>query len=121
MVYVGRLSRGNQPSEEGREVHAVLVTFTSSAGLSELEGPFTEYAHALKGVTGLVAKTWIRDRSRLGGFHVFTSREAADNYLSSDMVAGLTSNPAFSDFQIAHFDILDELSAITHSPQAVRA
>jgi hypothetical protein len=72
-------------------------------------------------VTGLVAKTWIHDGLTLGGFHIFTSREAADNYLSSDMVAGLTANPAFSDFQIRHFDILAELSAITHSPQAMRA
>jgi len=37
------------------------------------------------------------------------------------MVAGLTANPAFSDFQIRHFDILAEFSAITHSPQAMRA
>ena len=102
-------------------MHAVLITFTSSAGLSELQGPFTDYAHALRSMTGLVAKTWIRDGSTLGGFHIFTSREAADNYLSSDLAAGLTSNPAFSDFQIRHFDILEELSAITHSPQAVRA
>jgi hypothetical protein len=68
-----------------------------------------------------VAKTWIRDGSTLGGFHIFTSQEAAENYLKSEMVAGLTANPAFSDFQIRHFDVLDELSAITGSPQAVRA
>ena len=102
-------------------MHAVLITFTSSAGLSELQGPFTDYAHALRSVTGLVAKTWIHDGSTLGGFYIFTIREAADNYLSSDMVAGLTANPAFSDFQIRHFDILAEFSAITHSPQAMRA
>jgi hypothetical protein len=37
------------------------------------------------------------------------------------MAAGLRSNPAFSDFEIRHFDVLDELSAITGSPQAARA
>ena len=102
-------------------MHALLITFSSSAGLDDLKGPFTDYANALKGITGLVAKTWIQDGSTLGGFYIFTSRQAAEDYLNSQMVADLTSNPAFSDFQIRHFNVLDELSAITGSPQAVHA
>jgi hypothetical protein len=102
-------------------MHAVLITFSSAVGLDDLKGPFTDYANALKRVTGLVAKTWIQDGPTLGGFHVFASRQAAEDYLNSQMVADLTSNPAFSDFQIRHFNVLDELSAITGSPQAVRA
>ena len=102
-------------------MHAVLITFTSSASLDDLKGPFTDYANALRGVTGLVAKTWIQEGSTVGGFHIFASREAADNYVNSEMAAGLRSNPAFSDFQIRHFNVLDELSAITGSPQAARA
>ena len=70
------------------------------------------------GVAGLVAKTWIREGTTLGGFHIFTDRSRAEGYLKSEMVAGLTANPDFSDFQIRHFDILDELSAINGSPQA---
>ena len=102
-------------------MHAVLITFSSSASLDDLKGPFTDYANALKGVAGLVAKTWIQDGPTLGGFHIFTNRQAAEDYLSSQMVAGLTSNPAFSGFQVRHFNVLDELSAVTGSPQAVRA
>jgi len=99
-------------------MHAVLVTFTSSADLASLQEPFTEYAKALKGVAGLVAKTWIREGTTLGGFHIFTDRSKAEGYLKSEMVAGLTANPAFSNFEIRHFDILDELSAINGSPQS---
>jgi len=102
-------------------MHTVLITFTSSASVDDLKGPFTDIANALRGVSGLVAKTWIQDGSTLGGFYIFTSRQAAENYLNSQMVADLTSNPAFSNFQIRHFDVLDELSAITGSPQAARA
>jgi len=98
-------------------MHAVLITFATSASLNDLKGPFTEYAKALKGVDGLVAKTWIRGEATLGGFHIFTDRSKAEGYLNSEMVAGLTANPAFSDFQIQHFDVLDELSAINGSPQ----
>lgn len=102
-------------------MHSVLITFSSSATLDDLKGPFADYANALRGVNGLVAKTWIRDGSTLGGFYIFASRQAAENYLSSQMVADLTSNPAFSDFQIRHFDVLEELSAMTGSPQTVLA
>lgn len=102
-------------------MHAVLITFGSEAQQEDLTEPFTEYAKALCDVAGLVAKTWIADGATLGGFHIFTSREAADTYLGSEMVAGLTSNPAFSGFEIRHYSVLDELSRITASPQVALA
>lgn len=102
-------------------MHAVLITFRSAAALDDLAGPFADYAEALRGVEGLVSKTWIADGALVGGFHIFTSRETADCYLATDMVAGLTSNPAFSGFEIRHFDVLDDLSRITGSPARVLA
>lgn len=98
-------------------MHAVLITFRSSADLDDLAGPFTEYAHGLERVRGLAFKTWIRDGATLGGFHVFVDRVAADAYLGSEMVAGLTANAAFADFAVRHFAVLDELSRITGTPQ----
>jgi hypothetical protein len=98
-------------------MHAVLITFTTEATLDTLAGPFTDYAHGLCSMNGLVSKTWIRDGETLGGFHVFTSRATADAYLESDMAAGLIANQAFSDFAIHHYEILDALSAITGSPR----
>jgi len=102
-------------------MHAVLITFRSSADLDDLVGPFTEYATALQGVAGLVAKTWIRDGATLGGFHLFADRRAADAYLGGEMVAGLTTNAAFSDFEVRHFAVLEELSRITGSPLVAAA
>jgi hypothetical protein len=102
-------------------MHAVFITFTSAAGLADLAGPFTEYAQALRGIDGLVSKTWINDGDTVGGFHVFTSRDAADAYLSSAMVEGLTSNPLFHGFEVRHYAVLDDLSRITGSPQVALA
>ncbi|MEN8113020.1 MAG: YdhR family protein [Actinomycetota bacterium] len=102
-------------------MHAVLITFTSDAPVADLVQPFTEYARGLCSIDGLVSKTWIGDGTTLGGFHVFASRSAADAYLASDMAAGLVANPTFHDFEFRHFDIFDELSAITgtsHIPLA---
>ena len=100
-------------------MHAVLITFRSEADLGSLVAPFTDYANAMLQVEGLVSKTWITDGDVLGGFHIFTSRDSADTYLGSEMVAGLTSNPAFTGFEIRHFDVLGGLSDITGSPKAV--
>ncbi len=97
-------------------MHAVLITFQSSANLDDLVEPFTEYATALQRVPGFVVKTWIQDGATLGGFHVFTDRRAADAYLASAMVAGLTTHAAFSSFDVRHFAVLEELSRITGSP-----
>lgn len=102
-------------------MHAVLITFVTSASLDDLEDPFRDYAMGLRSVQGLVSKTWIRNGETLGGFHVFTREKDAERYLSSDMVAGLTSNPAFSDFEISHFDVLEEFSRITGTPSVAIA
>ncbi|MEZ5175257.1 MAG: YdhR family protein [Acidimicrobiia bacterium] len=97
-------------------MHAVLITFRTDATLEDLVDPFTDYAHAMQGVAGLVSKTWITDGDLVGGFHIFESTAAADDYLDSEMVASLTGNDTFHGFEVRRFDILDELSSITGSP-----
>lgn len=99
-------------------MHAVLVTFQSSASIEALAEPFAAYAEALCSVPGLIFKTWIKDGETLGGFHVFSGRGAADRYLGSEMVAGLTANPAFANFSIERYDVLGDLSATTGTPSS---
>lgn len=101
-------------------MHAMLITFRSTAELSDLKEPFDAYAKGLRAVDGLVCKTWLRDGQTLGGFHVFANRADAEQYLGSEMVAGLTSTPAFSGFEIRHWDVLEELSVINGTPQLAR-
>ncbi len=87
-------------------------------------GPFREYDEALCSVPGLVAKTWIKDGDTFSGFLVLESRAEAETYLGREMVAGLTSNPAFTEFtefSIDHFEVLDELSRTTGTPKPALA
>ena len=102
-------------------MHAVLITFQSTVELDSLAGPFTDYAHALTTVPGLVTKTWLQDGATLGGFHLFTGRAAAETYLNGTMAAGITANPAFGEFRIQHFSVLEELSRITGTWQLAGA
>lgn len=94
-------------------MHGVLITFASSVPVDQLSEPFHAYADGLQGVDGLVSKAWLDDESTVGGFHVFRDEAAADAYLSSDMVAELQANEAFSDFAVRRFNVLDDLSART--------
>ncbi len=97
-------------------MHGLLITFDCGASLDDLSGPFTDYATALQSQPGLVSKAWISTDDGYGGFHVFTVRAAADGYLGSDLAAGLMATDGFDNFQVQHFDVLDELSAITGIP-----
>ncbi len=102
-------------------MHAVLITFQSTADLDKLVGPFTDYAHALTAVPGLVSKTWLRDAATLGGFHLFTTRAAAESFLGGTLAAALTANPVFAEFRLHHYDVLEELSRITGISQPAAA
>ena len=97
-------------------MHAVLITFQSSASVEQVAEPFAAYAEGLRDVSGLILKTWIRDGETLGGFHVFSSRSDADRYLASEKVAGLTANPAFTEFVIERYDVFEDLSSRTGTP-----
>lgn len=94
-------------------MHALLITFYATDPIDRLAAPFTEYAHALRDVPGLLSKAWIRDGDNLGGFHLFTDRASADAYLSSDLASRLRSTEGFDDFEVRGFEVLDELSALT--------
>ena len=102
-------------------MHAVLVTFRSSASPDALRGPFGDYANALKDQPGLVMKTWLADGETLGGFLLFADRGAADAYLQGPMLGAVKGNPAFTDWEVHHFDVLDDLSGVTGTPRAALA
>lgn len=94
-------------------MHGVLITFDCAVSIDDLTAPFTDYATALKSQPGLISKAWIATDTGYGGFHVFTDRSSADGYLGSDLAADLMATDGFDNFQVRHFDVLDDLSAMT--------
>ena len=97
-------------------MHSMLVTFKTAASPEELAGPASEIAKAMLGVKGLISKTWIGDGDIIGAFYLFSDRAAAESYLDGEIIAGLKQNPAFSEFNTRHFDVMDELSALNGTP-----
>lgn len=100
-------------------MHACLITYHSTVEPDALVDVFTGYAQAIAAVPGLVAKSWLRDGATLGGFYLFTDRAAAEAYLDDALVADLAAHPGFAQFRLQHYDVLDELSRITGSPQPI--
>ena len=93
-------------------MHAVIITFTTSAPPESLEQPFRNFAEALLRVEWFVSKVWLNDGATFGGSYVFDSEGAANAYLESPLVAGLTDD-AFRDVEIRTFAVIDDLTAIT--------
>lgn len=94
-------------------MHGVFITFDCPASADDLRQPFTDYASALQQQPGLISKVWIQTESGYGGFHVFTDRASADGYLGSDLAAGLMATDGFDNFEVEHYAVLDDLSAMT--------
>lgn len=109
-------------------MHAMLITFESSVGLEDLRLPsgspvhLADYSAALRVRPGFVAKTWLRDGDTFGGFYLFADRSAADRYLVEVIEPLGLANPAVSNTQVHHFDVNEEMSALTHGlPVAIVA
>lgn len=99
-------------------MHAVCVTFHSSAPLDDLRDPFVEAAGAIRDVPGLLSKTWLQAGERVGGFYIFTDADAARAYLDGQIVADTMAVEAFSDWDVQQFTVLEDLSAITRGVPA---
>ncbi len=98
-------------------MHAVLITYQSAVAAEALGGALAAHARAIATAPGPVAKTLLRDGATLGGFYLFADRAAADAYLDGPLVAALAAHPAFAQFRIRHYGVLEELSRITGSPR----
>ena len=99
-------------------MHALFVTFHSTAQLEDLRDPFLDAAGPIRDTPGLLSKTWLQEGERLGGFYLFRDASAAQSYLDGPIVANLMSQSAFSDFEVRHLTALEDLSAITRGVSA---
>ena len=85
---------------------------------AHLEAAFLPAAQLIADVPGLRWKIWLMaaDRSEAGGIYLFDDEVAVNDFLSSQIVAALGSNPAVSDISAKQFDVGLPHSAITRAP-----
>jgi hypothetical protein len=51
-----------------------------------------------------------------GGIYLFADEQSLTAYLESDIVAGIVSHPALSDFSVKQFEVMPDVSVVTRGP-----
>src|SRR3954447_6213956 len=97
-------------------VQILIVNFNLD-GLSEEEfaSSCDELAPAFAAVPGLVSKVWLADRAEgiFGGVYTFESEKAVDDYLRSELFAGVGSTPGLVNISVRRFGVLDGPTRVT--------
>ena len=102
-------------------MHAILIMCHSAVAPGASDEALARHAEVLQGVPGLVMKTWLRDGEMRGGFYLFATHEAAEEYLASGLSVGFAAHPALAASAVRHFAVLEEPSRATGTPQPVGA
>ena len=103
----------------------VLIVNFRLEGISEeqFEAMCDEVAPAFAAVPGLASKIWLADREAgvYGGVYAFESAEAADEYLSSELFAGVGATPGFAGITVKRFGVLAGPTSTTRGLVATHA
>ena len=95
----------------------ILIVNFSLDGLSEeeFERSSDELAPAFAAVPGLTSKVWLADRAEgtFGGVYTFESEAALDDYLQSDLFAGVGATPGLVNISVRRFGVLDGPTRVT--------
>ena len=95
----------------------ILIVNFNLDGLSEEDfaSSCDEHAPYFAALPGLVSKVWLADRAEgiFGGVYTFESDNAVDDYLQSDLFAGLVSTPGLVNISVRRFGVLDGPTRVT--------
>ncbi|HMN99866.1 MAG TPA: YdhR family protein [Miltoncostaeaceae bacterium] len=97
-------------------MHVLIINF-HLADMSEegYRAGAAELAPAFARVPGLLAKLWLHDDASgtYGGVYLFRDRQAVQDYLASELLAGVAASPNFVDITSRDFAIYEDLSRVT--------
>src|SRR5258706_903508 len=98
------------PPAQTQEVAVqILIVNFNLEGLSEKEfaSSCDELAPAFAVVPGLASKVWLADRAEgiFGGVYTFESDKPVDDFLQSDLFAGVGTTPVLVDMSVRRFGV----------------
>jgi hypothetical protein len=99
------------------------INFKLKASTPEYQSLCQSVAQAFAAVPGLRWKIWVlNDREKeAGGIYLFEREQALNDFLSGPLATQVKSHPALYDFSAKVFDVMEEVTAITHGPVAAAA
>ena len=94
------------------------VNFQFSVSPSEYEQAITPAANPIANTPGLRWKVWLmNDAAReAGGIYLFDDEASVQAFLGGPIVAAVKSNPALTNMSAKLFDVMEDLTVITHGP-----
>ncbi len=94
------------------------INFKYHLSRAEYETAVMPVAEPIAAVPGLLWKVWLLNAAEQesGGIYLFADNQSLEAYLNSDIVAGIVSNPALSDFNVKQFEVMAGVSEITRAP-----
>ena len=94
------------------------VNFKFNVSPDQYADAVAPLADPISEVDGLMWKIWIMnpEEQEAGGIHLFADQSALDAYASSEIVHGILSHPALSDFSVKTFEVMEPYSYKTRAP-----
>ena len=98
------------------------INFNYDMTSTEYEEAVAPLANPIANMDGLVWKVWIinKEAKEAGGIYLFKNAAAVDAYMSGEIVAGIASNPKFTNISAKQFDAMESISSITRAPFEVK-
>ena len=94
------------------------LNFKFSVTGDEYTQAVSPLAEKFAALPGLRWKIWMinEEESEAGGIYLFDDEASVKEYLEGPLAAQVTSHPALSDFSVKHFDVMDDVTAVTRGP-----
>jgi hypothetical protein len=95
----------------------ILIVNFNLDGLTEEQfaSSADQLAPAFAAVPGLISKVWLADSAEgtYGGVYAFESENAVDDYLQSDLFAGIGATPGLVNISVRRFGVLEGPTRVT--------
>lgn len=99
------------------------VNFRFNVSRGQYEDTVSPLAQDFAEVPGCLWKVWLMNQtdSEAGGIYLFSDETSVEKFKESELVKGVLSHPALSDFSIKQFEVLESVSRVTRAPLAQAA
>ncbi len=96
----------------------VQINFNYDGSKTEYLAMAQRAAEPIAGLAGLVWKIWLVNEAEqeAGGWYLFETGEAAQNYLQGPIVTHLKNSPRLANLSIKLFNPAEPLTEITRGP-----
>ncbi len=94
------------------------INFKLSVSAKDYEQACLPAAQPIADAPGLRWKVWLMSEAEheAGGIYLFDDEASVQAFLAGPIVATVKSNPAISHISAKMFDVMENLTAITHGP-----